>query len=168
MGGRTADAITQYQQAHDLYVGTVGTSSPLFCSAAEGLAKALKVEGRHDEASEALLQAFQVHARGDAVHPTPLFEHLETALEIHDRQPSVSLDRFTSLIDDAIENLDSRGLAEDGNAGLVMSRAAKLLARIGGELHLGRAEALARRCRALTMQARRTCNMKFWRRRACW
>lgn len=151
--GRPADAITHYQQAHDLYVGTVGTSSPLFCSAAEGLAKALKVEGRHDEAFEALLQAFQVHAQGDAVHPTPLFEHLETALEIHDRQPSVSLDRFSPLIDDAIDNLDSRGLAEDGNAGLVMSRAAKLLARIGGEPHIGRAEKLLRRGKALVQSS---------------
>merc|ERR1712232_16381 len=58
--GRTAEAVEQYRLAHGLYVGTVGRMSPLFCGAAEGLAKALKAERCFDEAFEALLEAFEV------------------------------------------------------------------------------------------------------------
>jgi len=138
--GRTADAAEQYGRARDLYVATVGTMSPLFCSAAEGLAKSLKVEGRYDEAYEALLEAFTVHAKGDAVHPTPLFELLDLALEINGLK-SVELARLAPLVDAAVENLDRRGLV-DGNVGLVMSRAGKALLRSGNEAVAARAREL--------------------------
>jgi len=146
--GRAADAIVHYRQAYDLYVGSVGKHSPLFCGTAEGLAKALNVEGRMEEAFEALVEAFEVHAKGDAVHPTPLFENLELALSIHDKQPKVPLAKLAPLIDAAVENLDKRGQAEDGNAGLVMSRGAKVLSRVGGGSK-ARACALLQRGKAL-------------------
>lgn len=147
--GRLSDAIAQYQAAQELYLATVGPSSPLFCSASEGLAKSLKGERRFKEAFEALLQSFEVHAKGDAVHPTPLFEHLEMALEIRAGEPNVPLERLRPLIDAGVENLDSRGMAEDGNAGLVMCRAAKVLDRIGGDGNLRRAVDLLYRGKAL-------------------
>lgn len=125
--GRFGDAADQYQQAHELYTKTVGSRSPLFCGAAEGLAKALQKEKRFQESFEALLEAFEVHAKGDAVHPTPLFECLEMALAIHEQDPQVSLLRFEPLIEAGIANLESRGQAEDGNAGLVMIRGGKVL-----------------------------------------
>lgn len=128
--GRYTEAAEQYSKARELYLATVGTHSPLFCSAAEGLAKALKVQCNYFGAFDALLESFKVHAIGDAVHPTPLFEHLEMALELHDLQPDVELNRFKGLIDSAIANLETRGLANDGNAGLVMSRSGKLLSRL--------------------------------------
>merc|ERR1711972_360177 len=105
--------------------------SPLFCSAAEGLAKALKAERRYADAFEPLLQAFEVYALGDAVHPTPLFENLQLALEIHDAMSPTGapLERFAPALDGAVANLERRGLAEDGNAGLVMSRGGKALLR---------------------------------------
>jgi len=145
--GRAADAIVQYRQAYDLYVGSVGKHSPLFCGTAEGLAKALNAEGRMEEAFEALVEAFEVLAKGDAVHPTPLFENLELALSIYDKQPKVPLAKLAPLIDAAVENLDKRGQAEDGNAGLVMSRGAKVLSRAGGSK--ARACALLQRGKAL-------------------
>eukprot|EP00930_Biecheleria_cincta_P070469 TRINITY_DN58105_c0_g1_i1.p1 TRINITY_DN58105_c0_g1~~TRINITY_DN58105_c0_g1_i1.p1 ORF type:complete len:863 (-),score=148.07 TRINITY_DN58105_c0_g1_i1:16-2604(-) len=125
--GRYGDAVDQYQQAHELYTKTVGTSSPLFCGAAEGLAKALQKERRFQESFDALLESFEVHAKGDAVHPTPLFEGLEMALAIHEQDSQVPLTRFAPLIEAGIENLESRGQAEDGNAGLVMIRGGKVL-----------------------------------------
>jgi len=109
----------------------VGPSSPLFCSAAEGLAKALRDEKRYGESFDALLEAYEVQAKGDAVHPTPLFEGLELALELHDKDPDVPLARFPALVEAAMANLESRGLTNDGNAGLVMSRGGKLLSRLG-------------------------------------
>jgi len=140
--GRTAEAVEQYQRANDLYADTVGRGSPLFCSAAEGLAKSLKAEGRLEEAFEALCHSFEVHARGDAVHPTPLFEDLQLALEIHGQRGTVPLERLAPTIDAGIDNLDRRGLAGDGNAGLVMARAGKVLSRIGGGAHAARAREL--------------------------
>eukprot|EP00929_Paragymnodinium_shiwhaense_P074720 TRINITY_DN38245_c0_g1_i1.p1 TRINITY_DN38245_c0_g1~~TRINITY_DN38245_c0_g1_i1.p1 ORF type:complete len:807 (-),score=184.21 TRINITY_DN38245_c0_g1_i1:372-2735(-) len=129
--GRTKEAADQYRHAYDIYVATVGKMSPLFCGAAEGLAKALRVEGKYMEALDALLEAFAVHAKGDAVHTTPLFEALDLALEIRDKQPAVDLRNFAPLIDDAMGNLRRRGLASDGNAGLVMIRSGKLLHESG-------------------------------------
>merc|ERR1712157_693956 len=134
-------------------MGTVGTSSPLFCSAAEGLARALKAEGHYDRAFEALLQSFQVHAKGDAVHPTPLFEHLDIALDLHKSQPDISLERLGPFIDDAVENLDSRGMGSDGNAGLVMCRAGKVLVNAGGEHNARRAAELLQRGKALVQSS---------------
>merc|ERR1711953_1009156 len=46
-----------------------------------------------------------------------------------DSHPSIELDRMATMIDAAVLNLDGRGMAEDGNAGLVMARAAKVLSR---------------------------------------
>merc|ERR1712151_124417 len=89
--GRTAEAVDQYKVARELYVATVGTMSPLFCSAAEGLAKASKAERQYEQSFDALVEAFAVHAKGDAVHPTPLFEQLELALELHGHLPSLPL-----------------------------------------------------------------------------
>jgi len=129
--GRPAEAIEHYEKAHQLYTATVGPGSPLFCSAAEGMAKSFKEVGRYDEAYEALLEAFDVHARGDAVHPTPLFENLELALKLSDLRPSLSLARLAPTIDAGINNLERRGMAEDGNAGLVMCRGGKVLLRAG-------------------------------------
>lgn len=147
--GRTAEAVEQYQKAHELYVATVGTRSPLFGSAAEGLAKSFKAERRYEEAFAALLESFEVHARGDAVHPTPLFEHLELALDMAQHAPELPLERLRPLIDAAVENLDNRGMAEDGNAGLVMSRGAKVLHRVGGGDNARRAGELLRRGKGL-------------------
>mmetsp|Transcript_106384 Transcript_106384/g.211338 ORF Transcript_106384/g.211338 Transcript_106384/m.211338 type:complete len:892 (+) Transcript_106384:65-2740(+) len=132
--GQSNPAVEHYQRAYDLLIGTVGTSSPLFCSAAEGLAKALRAESRFDDAFEALLDAFRVHATCDAVHPTPLFETLQLALKLHDSHSSIELDRMATMIDAAVLNLDGRGMAEDGNAGLVMARAAKVLSRASSAL----------------------------------
>merc|ERR1712232_641334 len=148
--GRTAEAVEQYQTAHTLYLETVGTMSPLFCSAAEGLAKALKAQRRYSDAFEPLLEAFEVHARGDAVHPTPLFENLQLALEIHDAMipAGAPLERLLPALNAAVENLERRGLAEDGNAGLVMSRGGKALLRAvdGGHTDFaGRAQELLER-----------------------
>uniref|UniRef100_A0A7S2DA23 MalT-like TPR region domain-containing protein n=1 Tax=Alexandrium andersonii TaxID=327968 RepID=A0A7S2DA23_9DINO len=151
--GRPADAIGQYQQAYDLYVATVGRGSPLFCSAAEGLAKSLKEERHFTEAFEALLDSFEVHARGDAVHPTPLFEALEMALRLQEQESSISLARMAETINAAVDNLDRRGMAEDGNAGLVMTRAGKVLLRAGGEGHRARAAELLHRGAGLVRQS---------------
>eukprot|EP00443_Scrippsiella_acuminata_P107222 CAMPEP_0115577800 /NCGR_PEP_ID=MMETSP0272-20121206/3259_1 /TAXON_ID=71861 /ORGANISM="Scrippsiella trochoidea, Strain CCMP3099" /LENGTH=874 /DNA_ID=CAMNT_0003012623 /DNA_START=1 /DNA_END=2622 /DNA_ORIENTATION=- len=147
--GRAADAVEHYQKAHELYVTTVGTRSPLFSSAAEGLAKSLKVERRFQEAFQALLESFEVHAVCDSVHTTPLFEHLEMALQIQGHQPDIPLERLRPLIDAGIENLEARGLAEDGNAGLVMSRGGKVLEKAGGIDNAARAAELLRRGRDL-------------------
>merc|ERR1712217_983293 len=136
-----------------LYVNTVGTLSPLFCSAAEGLAKSLWEVGRFEEALDSLVEAFTVHATCDAVHPTPLFENLELALKIHDAAPSVELDELAPLIDAGIENLDKRGMANDGNAGLVMSRGAKVLARICSASYSQRIGELAQRGLTLIKQS---------------
>lgn len=67
------------------------------------------------------------------MHPTPLFETLDMVLDIHKQQPSVSLARWESTIVAGIKNLDRRGLAEDGNAGLVMSRAGQVLMNAGSK-----------------------------------
>jgi len=150
--GQPGPAIEHYQQAHKLYVDTVGTRSPLFCGAAEGLAKALKAENRFEEAFPHMLEAFEVHAKGDAVHPTPLFEHLDLALELHNKCSNVPLDRLAPLIDAAVENLDRRGLVEDGNAGLVMSRGGKVLSRLGSA-YVGRACELLHRGAGLIRQS---------------
>lgn len=154
--GRCAEAIAQYQEAQTLYLATVGPRSPLFCSASEGLAKSLQGERRFQEAFTALLQSFEVHAKGDAVHPTPLFEHLEMALDIHRQEADVPLESLRPLIDAGVENLDSRGQAEDGNAGLVMCRGAKVLERIGGADNLRRAVELLQRGKALVQMSHDT------------
>ena len=44
-------------------MNAVGKGSPLFCSAAEGLSKALHQEKRYSEAFDALLESFEVHAK---------------------------------------------------------------------------------------------------------
>lgn len=150
--GRPASAIDQYHQAYELYVKSVGKSSPLFCSTAEGLAKALRDERRYAEAFKALTEAFEVHAKGDAVHPTPLFEGLELALELHDKEPQVPLDSFPDLIEAGLSNLESRGQIEDGNAGLVMTRGAKVLSRLGST-HVDRALQLLHRGVGLVKQS---------------
>lgn len=153
--GRTKDAVDQYRQAHELYVNSVGTQSPLFCSAAEGLAKALQAERQPAEAFDALLEAFDVHAKQDAVHPTPLFENLEMALALHDELPSVPLMRLPPLIDAAVENLDRRGMSGDGNAGLVMVRGAKVLSRLAAASpSASNASSLAARGRELAQRGR--------------
>eukprot|EP00439_Symbiodinium_sp_Y106_P087359 s8_g46.t2 len=90
-------------------------------------------ERRHSEAFEALREAFEVHARCDSVHTTPLFECLEMAMDIQEQSPGVDLSTLRSPIEDAMQNLQSRGQDRDGNAGLVMSRAGKLLLRSGAE-----------------------------------
>lgn len=131
--GRPGEAAEEYQKAYTLYAATVGRSSPLFCGAAEGLAKALQKESRHSEAFEALREAFEVHARCDSVHTTPLFECLEMAMDIQEQSPGVDLSSLRSPIEDAMQNLQSRGQDRDGNAGLMMSRAGKLLLRSGAE-----------------------------------
>eukprot|EP00747_Dinoflagellata_sp_TGD_P115721 gnl/TRDRNA2_/TRDRNA2_172225_c3_seq1.p1 gnl/TRDRNA2_/TRDRNA2_172225_c3~~gnl/TRDRNA2_/TRDRNA2_172225_c3_seq1.p1 ORF type:complete len:604 (-),score=155.23 gnl/TRDRNA2_/TRDRNA2_172225_c3_seq1:100-1734(-) len=149
--GRSAEAIGQYDQAYELYVASVGKKSPLFCSTAEGYSRALKAEGRFSEAFEKLLEAFEVFATRDAVHPTPLFESLELALDIHGAEPSVPLGNFAVLIDAAIANLDRRGLVEDGNAGVVMLRAGRLLSKLPDSdgIHTARACELLERGVAL-------------------
>lgn len=147
--GRYAEAVEQYSQAYDLYVSTVGRRSPLFCGAAEGKAKALQKQGRWLEAFEMLREAFDVHARCDSVHPTPLFECLEMALAIYEQCPSVDLAAFQPLIQDGLQNLESRGQHQDGNAGLVMSRGGKLLLTVAPDY----AEELLRRGRALIQTA---------------
>lgn len=151
--GRFAEAVDQYQQAYDLYVRTVGKESPLFGGAAEGLAKALMKEDRLNESFEALLASFEVQAKCDAVHPTPLFESLEMALLIHGKHSEVSLARMAPLIDAAVQNLDSRGQAEDGNAGLVMCRAAKVLFESGAQSLRPRALSLLERGMNLVRQS---------------
>lgn len=151
--GRTADAVDEYQQAYDLYVQAVGRHSPLFCGAAEGLAKALQAEGRYAEAFEALIEAFTVHANCDSVHPTPLFEGLEMALRIHEKHPEADLALLAPRIDEAIQNLASRGLASDGNAGLVMCRGGKVLLRTGSRSLRGRAAELLSRGRSLIQKS---------------
>merc|ERR1712150_95807 len=55
-------------------------------------------------------------------------------------------------IEAAIANLDRRGLAEDGNSGLVMSRGGKVLSRIGGT-HITRARELLDRGLKLIRQS---------------
>ncbi|CAE6935416.1 Nphp3 [Symbiodinium natans] len=151
--GRHSEAAEEYQKAHGLYAATVGRSSPLFCGAAEGLAKALLKERQHDRAFQALREAFEVHARCDSVHPTPLFECLEMAMDIHDQSPGVDLASLRSPIEDAMRNLESRGQDKDGNAGLVMSRAGKLLLRAGGAREEAYALQLLRRGRPLIQEA---------------
>merc|ERR1712232_584466 len=95
---------------------------------------------------------FEVHAKGDAVHPTPLFENIDLALEIHGQCSTVDLSRFAPLIDAGVANLEQRGLVEDGNSGLVMSRAGKLLSR-AGKAHASRASELLSRGRDLIRQS---------------
>jgi len=56
--GRLEPAIDHYQKAHGLYVKTVGTGSPLFCSAAEGLSKTLRDDRRFMESFAALVESF--------------------------------------------------------------------------------------------------------------
>eukprot|EP00812_Abedinium_dasypus_P012874 NODE_637_length_1432_cov_349.092956.p1 GENE.NODE_637_length_1432_cov_349.092956~~NODE_637_length_1432_cov_349.092956.p1 ORF type:complete len:426 (+),score=172.18 NODE_637_length_1432_cov_349.092956:3-1280(+) len=142
--GRAEDAATHYREARDLYLESIGTMSPLFCSAAEGLAKALQAMGQFGEAFEMLVGAFAVHAQGDAVHPTPLFESLDMALEMAMQKSGLPLEQLVPLIDAAVENLDRRGLVEDGNAGLVMSRGGEVLSR-AGDVYRGRAAKLLAR-----------------------
>lgn len=125
--GRSAEAVSQYEQACELYTATVGKSSPLFCSASEGLAKSLKDERKFADAYVALLEAFEVHAKGDAVHPTPLFESLDLALALYEQEPDIELARIAPALDAGVANLDARGQANDGNAGLVMLRGGKVL-----------------------------------------
>lgn len=151
--GRCAEAVHHYQEAYDLYTATVGRWSPLFCGAAEGLAKSLQAERRYPEAFEALLEAFQVHATCDAVHPTPLFQDLEQALALQTQCPEVSLRRLAPMIDAAVENLERRGQAEDGNAGLVMSRSGKVLLRSGDASLAPRAGELLQRGLGLIRQS---------------
>merc|ERR1711957_1060195 len=110
-----------------------------------GLAKALKAERRPAEAFDALLEAIDVHARGDAVHPTPLFECLQMAIDLQGAESTLDLSRFSSVIDAGVQNLDQRGMASDGNAGLVMSRAGKLLLRASEERFAQRAAELLER-----------------------
>ena len=147
--GRYLEAGEQYTKAYDLYISTVGRRSPLFCGAAEGKAKALQQQGQWAEAFEMLTEAFEVHARCDSVHPTPLFECLEMALAIYEQCPSVDLAAFQPLIQDGLENLKSRGQHQDGNAGLVMSRGGKLLLSVAPSY----AEELLRRGRELIQGA---------------
>lgn len=151
--GRPAEAAEEYQKAYDLYVQTVGRHSPLFGGAAEGLAKALKLDGRYADAFEALLEAFTVQANCDSVHPTPLFEGLEMALSLHEQHPEVDLARFADRIDEAVQNLASRGLASDGNAGLVMSRSGKVMLRSKDVTLRGRAAELLAKGRDLIQQS---------------
>merc|ERR1719379_449882 len=103
--------------------------SPLFSSAMEGLSKSLQAVGRPAEAFEALLAALEVLAARDGVHTTPLFEALEQSVQLHDSDGEIALVRLRPLIDKAFENLERRGMAGDGNAGLVMSRAGTVLSR---------------------------------------
>eukprot|EP00435_Cladocopium_sp_Y103_P053685 s1995_g17.t1 len=107
--------------------------------------------GKLQEAFEALEEAFGVHARCDSVHPTPLFECLEMALKLHDECPTVDLSSLKPIIEDGLKNLESRGQHEDGNAGLVMSRAGKLLLRCGD--HNGLAVSLLRDGQRLIREA---------------
>ncbi|CAK9018520.1 unnamed protein product [Durusdinium trenchii] len=148
--GRYTAAAEQFDEAYSLYASTVGRHSPLFGGAAEGKAKALQKAERYEEAFEALLEAFEVHSRCDSVHPTPLFECLEMALTLHEQRPSLELLRFQPAIEDGMANLEQRGQHQDGNAGLVMSRAGKLLSKTSAR---GAAERLLREGRALIQQA---------------
>lgn len=132
--GRPDEAADQFRSARMLFGRSIGSESPLYGSACEGLTKALIHGKRIPEAFEVLLETFANHAAKDAIHPTPIFELLGYALE--DCVGSGGLDalelgRLEEHIEIAVKNMIHRGLDRDGNGGVVFERMAQVLIRCG-------------------------------------
>jgi len=85
-----------------------------------------------------LVAAFDVHARMDAIHPTPIYELLSQAEQLADlgnqemaggggvvgtdEKPGVDLCRLVPSVEAALDNLHFRSLDDDGNGGVVLHK----------------------------------------------
>merc|ERR1711879_587671 len=67
----------------------------------------------------------------DAIHPTPLYEQLDRALELHEMagEEDIQLDlaRLLPSVDAALSNLRSRALDKDGDGGVVLQKMGQLM-----------------------------------------
>lgn len=142
--GMVAEAIERYEVATGSFEKLVGTLSPLYGSAMQGLAESLAAAGRRVEAFEALLKALEVQARMDGIRPTPLYELLDLAEELvlgpadSEGEESEAASKVTPdarlsfhflvpAVDLALTSLSKRGLDQDANGGVVLQKAAQAL-----------------------------------------
>lgn len=149
--GRSSDAVEEYDLAVRLYARHVGERSPLYGAAVNGLSQALQASGRTLEAFDSLVRAIEVQANMDAIHPTPLYEQLGRALDLHadaaEEDMRIDMCRLVPAIEAGLANLNSRGLDLDGNGGVVLQRAGQVL------LMSADMEADAEQARALRQKA---------------
>lgn len=139
--GRYDESAEQFAQARMLFGRSIGSESPLYGSACEGLTKALIHGRRFKEGFDTLVETFDNNARKDAIHPTPLFELLGYALNDCFSTGGIDaeeLGRLEEPIEVAVKNMVHRGIDQDGNAGVVFERMAQLLLRCG--MHEGDVE----------------------------
>lgn len=167
VGGRAEDAAEHYRTASEIFLERVGKRSPLYGAATEGLSRALEAAGRSNEAFDAVVEALEVQASMDAIHPTPLYELLERAeklatgerapgaeeeLEASPEQaaaePRLDLRRLVPAMEAAVENLGRRGLDEDGNGGVVLQKLGQVFLACSDRAAKGGAEAEGLRRRA--------------------
>lgn len=132
--GRFDEAADQFRSARMLFGRSIGSESPLYGSACEGLTKALIHGRKFPEAFDMLLETFANNAAKDAIHPTPIFELLGYALEdcvTDGGMDPMELGRLEEHIEIAVKNMLHRGLDRDGNGGVVFERMAQVLIRCG-------------------------------------
>merc|ERR1712216_445941 len=85
------------------------------------------------EAFKSLEESLEVQANMDGIHPTPLYEHLERALQLHNdcmedgEEVSMDLICLVPHVEVALANLSKRGLDSDGNGGVVLQKAAHVM-----------------------------------------
>lgn len=125
--GRTADAIAEYKEAIRLLAQHVGKRSPLYGAVAEGCSRALQEAGQLEEAFEKLLEALDVQAHMDAIHPTPLYELLQRAEQLTEGRAGPDPRRLAAGTEAAAQRLASRGLDTDASGGVVLQRMGGLM-----------------------------------------
>eukprot|EP01062_Namystynia_karyoxenos_P030286 TRINITY_DN22637_c0_g1_i1.p1 TRINITY_DN22637_c0_g1~~TRINITY_DN22637_c0_g1_i1.p1 ORF type:complete len:562 (+),score=184.34 TRINITY_DN22637_c0_g1_i1:70-1686(+) len=140
--GDLAGAEEQHQLAYDKFKTAIGHESPLFGGAAWKLAKCLVDRGKLEQGAEVYLEALHTHAVQDAPHPTPLMEIMDDVLVLHTQKlqgGAAALARYLPKVEHALQNLQSRGMGDDANAGIVHHRAGEMYLWAGGEGNRSRA-----------------------------
>lgn len=142
--GQCAKAQREYSAGLDLFLEALGEHSPLVGTAAEMLAKAYIKDTQNapkslESAKGALRIALKVQAQKDAIHPTPLYEIVDSLFDVHMKTKSTKdLSEFHPMLDQAWEKLKEKDLASDANAGLVRHRMA-LIYLFSGNDHAAQA-----------------------------
>uniref|UniRef100_A0A7S0FFR9 Uncharacterized protein n=1 Tax=Pyrodinium bahamense TaxID=73915 RepID=A0A7S0FFR9_9DINO len=120
------------RKALSLYDTAIGTDSPLYGGTVRLLAKAMRLQGRHEEAEPWMKEALRIETDKDAIHPTPIHEVLEDLLEMAAANHISNPVAYHDILYRAVHNLERRGHCTDGNGGMVMQKVARFLALSGG------------------------------------
>ena len=140
-----------YQKAYKLFLETVGPDSPLTGTAAFLVGDCFFIQERYEESREYFISALAVESSKDGIHCTPLFGLIDKLVTISQNLPEELMRRLSDthqFIEQAIVNLDDRGLLQDGNGGVLLQKMAEAFL-FADKKHSLRARQLLTRARDL-------------------